>query len=95
MKVIKNEMIMKTYNDDDSLASKMLTHNDRLASSRGSPMRSKLINKNLCLYFWLKNKIGKKCAFVVANTFEKAILIFGREAIPHLNRDENMPEEQE
>jgi hypothetical protein len=42
-------------------------------------MRCFLINKNLCLYYWLKTRIGKKGAFRVANTIEKIVLIFGRE----------------
>jgi len=38
-----------------------------------------LINKNLCFYYWLKKKIGKRWAFGVANAIEKIILIFGRD----------------
>ena len=49
-------------------------------------MRNFLINKNLCLYYRLKKKIGKKWALGVANTIEKTILIFGREEIPYSNR---------
>jgi len=44
-------------------------------------MRSFLINKNLCLYYWLKTRIGKKGAFRVANTIEKILLVFGREQL--------------
>ena len=44
-------------------------------------MRSFLINKNLCLYYWLKRRIGKRRGFRVANSFEKVILIFGREYV--------------
>jgi len=44
-------------------------------------MRSFLINKNLCLYYRLKKKIGKKRAFGMANAIEKIILIFGREIV--------------
>ena len=44
-------------------------------------MTSFLINKNLCLYYWLKKRIGKKRAFWMANTIEKVILIFGREQV--------------
>jgi len=44
-------------------------------------MRSFLINKNLCIYYWLKKIIGKKLAFGLTNTVEKAILLFGRETI--------------
>ena len=46
------------------------------------PMRSYLINKNLCLSYWLRKRIGKKRALFVAGTIEKTILIFGREVIP-------------
>ena len=49
-------------------------------------MRNFLINKNLCLYYRLKKKIGKKLALGVANTIEKTLLIFGREEIPYSNR---------
>ena len=41
-------------------------------------MRSFLINKNLCFYYWLRKRIGKEYAYKVANIFEKSILIFGR-----------------
>jgi hypothetical protein len=44
-------------------------------------MRSYLINKNLCIYYWLRKRIGKRRALSVANTFEKSILILGREVI--------------
>jgi hypothetical protein len=46
-------------------------------------MRSFLINKNLCFYYWLRKRIGRKCALSVANNIEKTILIFGREVMPH------------
>jgi hypothetical protein len=46
-------------------------------------MRTFLINKNLCLYYWLKKKIGKKWAFGMVNVIERTILIFGRETIPY------------
>ena len=42
-------------------------------------MRSFLINKNLSLYYWLKKRIGKRGAFLLANSIEKGILMFGRE----------------
>jgi hypothetical protein len=42
-------------------------------------MRSYLINKNLCFYFWLRKRIGNQKAFGVAKFIEKVILIFGRE----------------
>jgi len=57
-------------------------------------MRCFLINKNLCFYYWLKKRIGKACAFRVANTIEKAILIFGREAIPYRERNGELNKEQ-
>jgi drug/metabolite transporter (DMT)-like permease len=44
-------------------------------------MRSFLINKNLSLYYWLKKRFGKRRAFWVANSFEKVVLIFGREQV--------------
>ncbi len=46
-------------------------------------MRSFLINKNLCLYYWLRKRIGKNHALMVATTLEKTILIFGREVMPY------------
>jgi hypothetical protein len=49
-----------------------------------------LINKNLCFYYWLKKKIGKKWALGVANAIEKIILIFGRDKMPYLNRRNGM-----
>jgi hypothetical protein len=45
-------------------------------------MRSFLINKNLCLYYWLRKRLGKKEALWISIRIEKAILIFGRELIP-------------
>ena len=45
-------------------------------------MRSFLMNKNLSFYYFLKRKIGKKQAFAVATTVEKALLLFGREKMP-------------
>jgi hypothetical protein len=58
-------------------------------------MRSFLVNKNLCLYYWLKGKIGKKWALSVANAIEKIILIFGRDIMPYFNRNGMLFEEQE
>jgi hypothetical protein len=46
-------------------------------------MRSFLINKSLCLYYRLRKRIGKRRALSVANTIEKSILMFGREAVPY------------
>jgi hypothetical protein len=43
-------------------------------------MRSYLINRNLCFYYWLRRSIGKKEALRVANTIEKILLVLGREA---------------
>jgi hypothetical protein len=56
-------------------------------------MRSFLINKNLCFYYWLKTKIGKKWALGVANTIEKTILIFGRDTLPYSNRNGMLSQE--
>ena len=58
-------------------------------------MRSFLINKNLCFYYWLKKKIRKKWALGVANAIEKIILIFGRDVIPYFNRNGMSIEDQE
>ena len=57
-------------------------------------MRGFLINKNLCLYYQLRKKIGKKWAFGVANAIEKTILIFGREVMPSFNGDGILTQEQ-
>ena len=54
-------------------------------------MRGFLINKNLCLYHWLKKKIGKKCALGMANAIEKTLLIFGREVMPISTETERLP----
>ena len=51
-----------------------------------------LINKNLCFYYWLKKKIGKKWALGVANAVEKIILIFGRDKMPSSNGNEMLIE---
>jgi hypothetical protein len=45
-------------------------------------MRSFLINKNLCIHYWLRKRIGKKRALWTANAIEKMILLFGREVLP-------------
>jgi len=37
-------------------------------------MRSFVINKNRCIYYWLRKRRGLS----VANTFEKTILVFGK-----------------
>jgi len=44
-------------------------------------MRTFLINKNLCFYYWLRKRIGKEWAFRVVTKIEKIILVFGREKI--------------
>ncbi len=49
---------------------------------REEHMRSFLINKNLCFYYWLRKRIGKDRASWVASTIEKTILVFGREVAP-------------
>jgi hypothetical protein len=53
-------------------------------------MRSYLINKNLCFYYWLRRGIGKKEALRVANTIERIVLSFGREALPPWNLQSEM-----
>ena len=58
-------------------------------------MRSFLINKNLCFYYWLKKKIGKRWAFGVAKTIEKTILIFGRDMLPYSNMNGTLIQDQE
>jgi hypothetical protein len=58
-------------------------------------MRSFLINKNLAFYYWLKKRIGKGSAFWVANTIEKAILIFGREEMPYFDKNGMLTEPKE
>jgi hypothetical protein len=45
-------------------------------------MRSFLINKNMCFYYWLRKRIGKKRALQLTSIIEKTVLIFGRDAIP-------------
>jgi hypothetical protein len=47
----------------------------------GDWMRGYLINKNLCFYYWLRKRIGKKKAFCVVKHLETVILLFGREPI--------------
>jgi len=42
-------------------------------------MRGFLINKNLCFYYRIRKRIGKKRALFLARVAEKVILIFGRE----------------
>ncbi len=46
-------------------------------------MRSYLVSKNLHLYYWLRKRIGKREAFLVTNTIEKRLLVFGREVMPY------------
>jgi hypothetical protein len=55
-------------------------------------MRSYLINKNLCFYYWLRRGIGKKEALRVAGTIERIVLLFGREALPRSNLHSEMVE---
>jgi len=76
------------------MAHKMLLKITGLAQSMEERMRGFLINKNLCLYFCLKKKIGKKCALGMANAIEKALLIFGREVVLYFNRNRTLTEEQ-
>lgn len=56
-------------------ASQMVSRDQRYS------MRNLLINKNVCFYYWLKQRIRKDWALRVANTTERVILIFGRERI--------------
>jgi len=58
-------------------------------------LRGFLINKNLCFYYRLKKKIGKKLALAIANGIEKEILVFGREITPYFNKDGMLTEENE
>jgi hypothetical protein len=44
-------------------------------------VRGYLINKNLCFYYWLRKRIGKKRAFYVVEHLEAVILLFGREPL--------------
>ena len=46
-------------------------------------MESFLIDKNLSFYYRMKKRIGKKANFLIANTIERGILLFGRESIPN------------
>ena len=52
-------------------------------------MRGYLINKNLCFYYRLRKRIGKKRAFYVAKHLETLVLLFGREPVrqPSLAKD--------
>jgi hypothetical protein len=51
-------------------------------------MRDVLINKNLSFYYWLKKRIGKKWACMLAITIENGILIFGRPKVKEHNPKE-------
>ena len=88
-------MKSKPYCDVDGLASKMLFDNSELAQSVERWMRSFLINKNSCLYYWLKKRTGKKLAFCIAITLERGLLIFGREKIPYFDKNEILTEQEE
>jgi hypothetical protein len=48
---------------------------------RNENMTAYLINKNLCCYYWLRQRIGKNRALRLARTTEKVIVMFGRERI--------------
>jgi hypothetical protein len=72
----------------------MLSNNKELALLTEKWMRSFLINKNLCLYYWLKKTIGKVWALRVADTIEKAILILGRQINPYPNTEERLTKEK-
>jgi len=51
-------------------------------------MRLFLINKNLCFYYWLKKRIGKKWACKMAMIIEESILLFGRPKLTEENPGE-------
>ena len=91
----KNQIVVITYNDNGTLAYKMLIDHSGLTQLGERHMRSFLINKNLSLYYWLKKKMGKKRALRVANAIEKTILIFGREIMPYFNRNGMLNNEQD
>jgi hypothetical protein len=57
-------------------------------------MRSFLINKNLCFYYWLKKKVGKNWALGVAKTVERIILVFGRDTLPYPHTNGMLVQEQ-
>jgi hypothetical protein len=44
--------------------------------SRDRRMIGYLINKNLCFYYWLRKRIGKKSALRLAKAIERIILFF-------------------
>jgi hypothetical protein len=76
-----------------NLAHKMLSYNNGLVLLTEKRMRSFLINKNLCFYYWLKKTIRKVSALGLADTIEKTILILGREIIPYFNIKERLIKE--
>lgn len=78
MAVLKNVFKIKMLSSKTRLALKVLTI---INNDCGETVRSFLINKNLCFYYWLRKRIGKRYAFAIANTFEKVILVLGRERI--------------
>ena len=47
-----------------------------------------MINKNLCFYYWLRKRIGKKWAQKVAIITENGILIFGRSKVRYCSSKE-------
>jgi hypothetical protein len=57
-------------------------------------MRSFLINKNLCFYYWLKKKVGKNWALGMAKTVERIILVFGRDTLPYPHTNGMLVQEQ-
>jgi hypothetical protein len=89
----KNLIKSRNYCDVARLASKMLFNSSTLAQLVERWMRSLLINKNLCLYYWLKKRIGKKLAYGITITLEKGLLIFGREKIPYFGKKEILTEQ--
>jgi len=84
----KNLIKSKAYSNVERLALKMLFEKSRFAQGVEGRMRSFLVNKNLCLYYWLRKRIGKRLAFWTAMTLEKGILTFGRERVPYVDKNE-------
>ena len=72
----------------------MLSNSKELVLLTEKWMRSFLINKNLCLHYWLKKTIGKVWALRVADTIGKTILIVGRQVNPYSNTKEELTKEQ-
>jgi hypothetical protein len=59
----------------------MVRSRSRTRIEGGRGVRSFLINKNLCFYYWLRRRVGKRRTLRVISAIEKGVLIFGRESI--------------